>query len=259
MHRCQPVADPSDGGEEMTLLQSAAASPLAAIDVVAFDAYGTLIDFTEPDFVATMAEICGEQGLEADAGEVWRRFVQASYQVRAENHRRPVYRRYDEVWTAQFGLTFRRLGLFGDAQAAAIHLKRKLAQATAFAESHVVLETLRLHYRLALLSNADDDFLLECLSRNGLRFDDIVTSERAGAIKPDPAIFHYLARRLELSPERVLHVGDGAIPDVLGAKRAGMRSAWVNRLGARRPRDVPQPDIRVRSLRELVPRLVRPS
>ncbi len=225
------------------------------VDVVAFDAYGTLIDFTEPHFVATMAEICGDQGLAADAGQVWRAFVRASYQVRAENHRRPVYRRYDEVWAMQFGIVFRQLGLSGDPLAAAAHLKSRLAGASAFPEVPDVLNALRPRYRLALLSNADDDFLMACLERNGLHFDDIVTSERARAIKPDPAIFLHLTDRLGAPPERVLYVGDGPIPDVLGAVRAGLKSAWVNRLGVRRPRGVPKPDLRVRSLTELAGRL----
>ncbi len=37
------------------------------IKAVVFDAYGTVIDFTEPDFIATMAEICADQSLDADA------------------------------------------------------------------------------------------------------------------------------------------------------------------------------------------------
>jgi FMN phosphatase YigB (HAD superfamily) len=109
---------------------------------------------------------------------------------------------------------------------------------------------------VALLSNADDDFLGECLDRNGLRFDTVVTSEQAEAIKPNPAIFAYLARKMDVAPENVLYAGDNPIPDVLGPHRAGMVSAWVNRNGARKPRNVPQPDVRVRSLEELAGLLV---
>jgi hypothetical protein len=29
------------------------------VEAVAFDGYETLFNFTEPDFIATMAEICG--------------------------------------------------------------------------------------------------------------------------------------------------------------------------------------------------------
>jgi FMN phosphatase YigB (HAD superfamily) len=49
----------------------------------------------------------------------------------------------------------------------------------------------------------------------------------------------------------VLYAGDNPIPDVLGPHRAGMVSVWVNRNGLRKPRNVPQPDLRVKSLAEL--------
>lgn len=227
-----------------------------SIDAVAFDGYGTIINFTEPDFIVTMAEICDQQHLDADAADLWRRFLRAALYFRSENHHEPTYRRYDEAWAIQFERVFKRLRLPGDAWAAAAHFKRRLASAPAFDEARPVIDALRPHYRLALLSNADDDFLTECLNRNGLAFDTIVTSERAGAIKPDEEIFRYLARILELPVDRILYAGDNPVPDVLGPVRAGMKCAWVNRSGARRPRKAPPPDIRVRSLTELLPLLL---
>jgi 2-haloacid dehalogenase len=217
-----------------------------------FDAYGTVINFTEPDFIVTMAEICAAQGLEADAAELWRRFLRASYLMRSEHHADPVYKRYDQAWADQFEYVFKRMHLPGDAWAAALQFKAALAGAAAFPDARLAIEAMRPHYRLALLSNADDDFLTECLARNGLHFDTIVTSERAEAIKPNPAIFQYLARELDVANTNILYVGDNPVPDVLGPVRAGMKCAWVNRNGMRKPRNVPNPDVRVRSLEELV-------
>ncbi len=202
-----------------------------------------------------MAEICDRQALQADAADLWRRFLRAALTFRSENHHEPVYRRYDEAWAAQFQHVFRRLKLPGDPWGASLYMKEKLATAVAFPETYSALDTLRPRYRLAVLSNADDDFLDACLERNRLAFDVVVTSERAGAIKPDPAIFHHLASALDLPPGQILHVGDNPVPDVLGARRAGVPVVWVNRLGIRRPRRVPAPDVIVRSLAELIPLL----
>jgi 2-haloacid dehalogenase len=226
------------------------------IEAVALDAYGTVIDFTEPDFIVTMAEICAAQELEADATELWQRFLRASYLMRSEHHHDPVYKRYDRAWADQFEHVFKRMRLEGDAWAAALQFKAALAGAPAFADAQPAIEALRGRYKLALLSNADDDFLSECLARNGLAFDMVVTSEQAEAIKPNPAIFHYLARKLDVAPGNVLYAGDNPIPDVLGPHRAGMVSVWVNRNGMRKPRNVPQPNVRVRSLEELARLLV---
>ena len=229
---------------------------VAEIEAVVFDAYGTLIDFTEPDFIVTMAEICDQQSLDADAGDLWRRFLRASYLMRSEHHHDPVYKRYDQAWADQFENVFKRLKLPGDPYAAANHLKARLAGAPAFEESKPVIEALRPHYRLALLSNADDDFLTEVLDRNGLRFETVISSEQAGAIKPNPAIFGYAAGVLGIPPQRILYAGDNPIPDVLGPVQSGMQAAWINRNGMRRPRRVPPPHFRLRSLSELLPLLV---
>jgi len=240
-------------------LRSSALKLASNIEVVALDAYGTVINFTEPDFIVTMAEICAEQGLDADAADMWRRFLRASYLMRSEHHADPVYKRYDQAWADQFEYVFKRMRLPGDPWVASLQFKAALAGASAFPDAQPAIDALRPHFRLALLSNADDDFLMECLARNELRFDTVATSEQAEAIKPNPAIFHYLARKLDVPVGNVLYAGDNPIPDVLGPQRAGMKCAWVNRAGMRKPRNVPQPDVRVRSLEELVGLLVPAS
>ena len=56
----------------------------------------------------------------------------------------------------------------------------------------------------------------------------IIVSEAAGYKKPDPRIFR---DALELtgisSPEQILFVGDNPHADIEGAKRFGMKTAWV--------------------------------
>src|SRR3990172_11696103 len=138
---------------------SAAKASAANIRAVAFDGYGTLFDFTEPDFIASMAEICDQQGLDADAADIWRRFLRASYLMRAEHHHEPVYTRYDEAWAAQFQRVFKQMRLPGDAWAAANHLKAKLAGAPAFQEAHSVIHALPPPHPPALPSHPHPHFL----------------------------------------------------------------------------------------------------
>ena len=228
----------------------------AEVEVVAFDGYGTIIDFTETDFIVAMAEICADQGIEADAADVWKRFLRSSILMRSEHHPEPVYRSYFEAWTLQFEMVFKQLGVAASAERASEIFREKLADPPAFDEAYAVIEALRPHYRVALLSNADDDFLTACLARNNLKFETILTSEQARAIKPNPEIFHKLAGMLKTPIDRILYVGDNPIPDVLGPKRAGMKCVWLNRFGMRKPRKIPQPDARVTTLAELLPMLV---
>jgi len=224
---------------------------LDGIRAVAFDCYGTIIDFAAPQFIRTLDEIARAQGMTVDAEVLWDRFVEAARVFRGENTSAPAYRRYEEAWAFQFERAARELGFHGDGRLAAARLKQELAEAAAHAEVPGMLAALRPRYRLAILSNADDDFLHACLTRNKLRFDVVVSSELAGVLKPDPAIFDHLARMLGLERRHILYVGDNPMPDIVGARRAGVPVVWLNRFGRPLPADMPAPDAEIRALSEL--------
>lgn len=235
---------------------------LSDLSAVAFDAYGTLIAFNDADFVATMARICESQGLVADGAEVWKRFLRSAIAFqkrrRAQNghHNDGIsHWRYGDTWPVHFTNVFRQLKLDGDPLAATEFLRDTLAKAQAYPDARHVIDSVRKSYPVALLSNADDNFLLPCLEANGLTFDMVITSEQVQSMKPEPAIFQYLADRMETDPASILYVGDSPIADVLGAREAGLKVAWVNRFGLRKPRIAPQPDLRLRSLSDLLPLL----
>ncbi|MFL5680654.1 MAG: HAD family hydrolase [Chloroflexota bacterium] len=66
----------------------------------------------------------------------------------------------------------------------------------------------------------------------------IVVSQRVGTIKPDRRIFDAAAEAIGgPAPATILHVGDDWAADVVGAKRAGWRAAYL----IARPRDSPLP------------------
>lgn len=64
-----------------------------------------------------------------------------------------------------------------------------------------------------------------------------------GAAKPASSLFHAACERLQLPPSEVLHVGDHPLMDVDGARRAGLRSCWINRIDASWPAELPPPDL----------------
>lgn len=53
-------------------------------------------------------------------------------------------------------------------------------------------------------------------------FDYVVTSEEAGADKPDSRPFNVALDKLQLKPENIWMIGDSALNDMVGAHRAGM-------------------------------------
>jgi putative hydrolase of the HAD superfamily len=109
------------------------------------------------------------------------------------------------------------------------------------------LERLAARFPLVSLSNGNADLTKIGLDRF-FRFS--ITSREFGKAKPAAEIFHAACGGLGLRPDEVLHVGDDALVDVVGASEAGLRSAWINRTGGEWTHAV-RPDLIVRDLDEL--------
>ena len=78
-------------------------------------------------------------------------------------------------------------------------------------------------------SNMTADWQYAKLKRLGLMtyVDFIVTSEEAGAEKPDATLFLLCAEKAGCAPEECAFVGDSLRGDALGARDAGMAAYWL--------------------------------
>jgi putative hydrolase of the HAD superfamily len=120
-------------------------------------------------------------------------------------------------------------------------------QVDLFDDARPALEMLSRRYPLVSLSNGNAD-----LRRVGLAayFKAAISAREFGVGKPDPRIFHAAAGAVDVQPQDVLHVGDDATLDVIGALNAGMQAVWVNRGDHLWPHEQ-QPHATVRTLTEL--------
>lgn len=117
-----------------------------------------------------------------------------------------------------------------------------------FTDVTPALERLGARYRLMTLTNGNAD-----LGRIGIAhwFECSVTAADAGCAKPDARIFATLLGRTGLRAEEVLYVGDEPHTDIVGARRAGLRAAWVNRARQPWPADLAAPHWSVTDLMHL--------
>ena len=99
-------------------------------------------------------------------------------------------------------------------------------EVTLFDDALLALEFLAARFPVVALSNGNAD-----VARIGLGpyFRAAISAQDFGVGKPDPRIFHAAAGAVDVKPFNVLHIGDDAALDVLGALNAGMQTAWVNR------------------------------
>jgi FMN hydrolase / 5-amino-6-(5-phospho-D-ribitylamino)uracil phosphatase len=97
---------------------------------------------------------------------------------------------------------------------------------TLFDDALSGLEFLSARFPLVALSNGNAD-----IQRIGLGrfFCASISAQEFGVGKPDARIFHAAAGAAGVEPTQVLHVGDDATLDVLGALNCGMQTVWVNR------------------------------
>jgi 2-haloacid dehalogenase len=124
-----------------------------------------------------------------------------------------------------------------------------------FPEVPAALERLRTRYKLVVLSNGDPDMLEAAKSYHKVPFDRVISVAEANSFKPHVATYAKAAELVGLRADQVLFVANHAF-DCIGAKSAGMRTAFVDRRS--RPFGVTphQPDILVPTMKDLADAMV---
>ena len=81
-------------------------------------------------------------------------------------------------------------------------------------------------YKIALLSDFPPEQKGDIWGAKSF-CDVILGTEEAGALKPSPLPFCKMAELLGVPAEEILYVGNSHKYDVVGAKNAGMKAAWL--------------------------------
>jgi len=141
----------------------------------------------------------------------------------------PEWRPYREVLTDGLDMAARRSGI-------AITPEQAGAFVTAWPEMQVfpdVAEALdalvSFGWRLAILTNCDDDLFAATSASLPVPFDVAVTAEQVRSYKPDLGHFRKFAEMTGATPANWIHVANSWVHDILPAARMGLRSVWVDR------------------------------
>lgn len=229
---------------------------MGRITTVIFDMFNTLVEDGETYWMASFQRIVQEQNLKANAIELrkeWSSGDQA-FRDRRTNGQLP-FQTYYNAWLGGFERTFAALELNGDPADAVRIVLEDMGQRLIHTDTVQALELLQGQCHIAVLYNADDRFLNPVVERLGISFEVVLSSEAAQCYKPRPELFHNMLRRLDVSPQEAVYVGDRQYEDVQGASKAGMRAIWLNRDRVALDPNLPSPDHHVESLLE-IPTLV---
>lgn len=117
-----------------------------------------------------------------------------------------------------------------------------------FEDAVPALEFLSARFPVVALSNGNADVHRVGI---GAHFRAAISARAFGVGKPDVRIFHAAAQAAGVDATQVLHIGDDAHLDGVGALNAGMQLAWVNRSGQTWEHAPLQPHITVSELQAL--------
>ncbi len=86
-----------------------------------------------------------------------------------------------------------------------------------------MLDAVKGRFNLHIITNGFDEVQEVKLASSGIThyFDVVLTSEKAGAPKPNPRIFHEALKRTRASASESLMIGDNVDADMAGARGAG--------------------------------------
>ncbi len=89
----------------------------------------------------------------------------------------------------------------------------------------------RMPLQVCIVANGDREHILNAVKFAQLEVQAVVTSEDARSYKPDEGIFRHAVNVMGIKPTEALFVGDSISYDMVPAQKAGLFTAWVNRLG----------------------------
>ena len=222
---------------------------LDGFEILSFDCYGTLIDW-EAGILAALAPVLARHGCEVPADDLLRAY--AILETAAEGG---PYRPYAAVLQEVVAGLGRRFG-FAPTAGECDALAATIADWPPFPDTVAALGRLKTKYRLAVISNIDDDLFAGSARALGVGFDWVVTAQQVASYKPSLDNFRAALARFGSPADRVLHVAQSLFHDIAPARTLGLRTVWVNRRRGREgsgatPPATARPDLEVGDLAEL--------
>ncbi len=201
---------------------------------LSFDCYGTLVDW-ESGICDSVSNVLTRHGVHRSTREILAMFSEIEPKMQA----RPAYLRYRDVLHEVMQSIASELNLaFSNDELNS--LAESLPNWPIFPDVVDALKTLKERYKLAVISNVDDDLFALTSKALNVDFDLVITAQQAQSYKPDLCNFNVASTRMKVDKQNWLHVAESLYHDIAPANHLGIASVWVNRPnrgGGTRPTD----------------------
>lgn len=192
------------------------------IETLTFDCYGTLIDW-ETGILAALRPVLERHGAASGDDALLERFARHEAALEAGP-----YLRYRDVLARALAGLGADLGFEPTPEEQAT-FGGSVADWPAFADSPEALQRLKRRFKLAVITNCDDDLFAASAERLRTDFDWVITAQQAQGYKPRPENFTFAFERIDTPRERILHVAQSLFHDHVPAKALGMTTVWIDR------------------------------
>ncbi|WOH81620.1 haloacid dehalogenase type II [Bradyrhizobium sp. BEA-2-5] len=224
------------------------------VKICMFDQYGTVVDM-QGGLTRIAAPFLAKKGWKGDPNSFvtwWRRTHFENSMIDALLHRE--HTPYREIGHRAVAHVMDRAKIdytMDDVR----YLVGEIEKLVPFPEVPDALAQLQRKYKLVVLSNGDPDMLETAKQYHKVPFDRVISVAEANSFKPHVATYTKAAEIMGVQPAQVLFVANHAF-DCIGAKSAGMRTAFIDRRS--RPFGITphQPDILVPSMKDLADAIV---
>ncbi len=225
-------------------------------EYLTFDCYGTLIDW-ETGILAAFGPVLNARGListPAISSELAETVLEwyGDLEAHAEAGE---YKLYKEVLREVVRGIASRLDFTPSSEEENV-LVSSLKHWPPFPDTVDALKQLATRYKLAVISNTDNDLFAETARTLQVPFAQVITAEMARSYKPSLNNFELALDIIPVCRQKILHAAQSLYHDIGPAKFLGISNVWVNRragklgLGATAPATA-TPDLEVPSLRSL--------
>jgi 2-haloacid dehalogenase len=219
-------------------------------EVFSFDCYGTLIDW-ETGIINALKPFLEKNNIQLSESEILE-----NYGIIEPEIQKSGFQNYKTVLQKVID------GL-GEKLKISVHQEDKnilvdsLKDWPPFSDTVEMLIKLKEKYKLAIISNIDDDLFSFSNEHLQIEFDWIITAEQVQSYKPSLNNFNQAIKKLGLPKENILHVAQSIFHDIVPAKRVGLKTVWVNRRHNKKgfgatPEANAKPDFEVHDLKSLV-------
>ena len=190
--------------------------------ILTFDCYGTLIDW-ERGILNAVKPCVVEHGISINDDQI----LEVYAEIEASLEHGP-YQPYRKILHQVMVQMCNRFGF--DPQAGEFTaLADSVEHWPPFDDTVQALKALKTKYRLAVVSNTDDDLFAGTQKHLGVEFDFVITAGQSQAYKPSFKMFEYAFEKIGLPREQILHVAQSLYHDHVPAKALGLSTVWINR------------------------------